>query len=614
MNSRNLKSDLQPDHRQGANIVASLRNFAPLIGRKDRWLIASLVFLQIFVSIAELAGVASLLPFIAVIADSTGAGGSEPVFFKSLFSLSSSFAPVERTVVVGIVVISIISISNALLAFGTWAVQKGAFSIGTDMSAKVLRGYLNFPYEDILERNASHVTITASDEVWRFVSFVLIPSINLVGRSVLVLLAIVATLVSFLVAGILVIIPISLAYFLFYVWAKKYLSRLGAISDENLKLRHRIAHEAVVGIREIKLLDQSDLIGEAYRSVSEKYAGAHVSASFVSSTPRYLIETVAFSGLIVLLLVLSSRGNDFQSVISSVVICVVAGYRMVPACQQIFSSITQVRFGLAQTEHLQRDARALAFLSGPGGSTDVDSRERRLPLRTGVRLSNVTFTYRSKKSPAINGLSLFIPARSIVALVGPSGAGKTTLLGLLLALLLPESGEIRADDVLLDSGSRRAWQNGIGYVPQDPFLIDDTILANIALGVPKEKIDIGAVERAAKMANAHQFISRDLSHGYQTKVGDRGTGLSGGQKQRIAIARALYRDPSILLLDEVTSALDAESEALVLESIKRLKGERTVILVTHRPAALDICDLVFSLNAGRASLVSSSEEVYDDER
>jgi ABC-type multidrug transport system fused ATPase/permease subunit len=222
-----------------------------------------------------------------------------------------------------------------------------------------------------------------------------------------------------------------------------------------------------------------------------------------------------------------------------------------------------------------------------------------LPLRTNIVFDNVHYTYPTGKRGALNGLSLSISACSTVGIVGGTGAGKTTLVDILLGLLTPDEGTVRIDDIVLDKSSLRAWQSAIGYVPQQIFLGDESIAGNIAFVVSTGDIDRAAVERAARIAELHDFIVNTLPEGYDTQVGERGVRLSGGQRQRLGIARALYRNPDVLILDEATSALDNVTEQQLMRSINGMAGSKTIIMIAHRLTTVEKCDTIFVLEDGR---------------
>jgi ABC-type multidrug transport system fused ATPase/permease subunit len=235
-----------------------------------------------------------------------------------------------------------------------------------------------------------------------------------------------------------------------------------------------------------------------------------------------------------------------------------------------------------------------------------------LALTQDMALSGISFSYEQAGRQALNNLDLHIPAGSKVGIVGGTGAGKTTLIDIILGLLPVQTGTMKIDGTIIDEDNRRAWQNTIGYVPQDIFLTDDTIARNIAFGVSDDQIDIAAVEKAARIAALHDFVMAELPQGYQTVVGERGIRMSGGQRQRIGIARALYSDPSLLIMDEATSALDNITERIVMEAVHNIRSEKTVILIAHRLSTVKECDRIFLMENGRISASGTFGELVSN--
>ena len=227
-------------------------------------------------------------------------------------------------------------------------------------------------------------------------------------------------------------------------------------------------------------------------------------------------------------------------------------------------------------------------------------------LRRELRLEGVRYGYPEAGRPALDGLTLEIPAGTSAGFVGPTGAGKTTAIDVILGLLVPQEGRLLVDDVEIADVNRHHWQAEIGYVPQSIFLADDTVAGNIAFGVPEGEIDREAVVRAAKLAHLDGFV-QTLERGYDTMVGERGVRFSGGQRQRIGIARALYRDPDIVVFDEATSALDTVTERAVMDAIRTLHGQKTVLMIAHRLSTIAHCDHIFMLKDGRLEGVGDYE-------
>jgi ABC-type multidrug transport system fused ATPase/permease subunit len=260
----------------------------------------------------------------------------------------------------------------------------------------------------------------------------------------------------------------------------------------------------------------------------------------------------------------------------------------------IYHSLTQLRSSAPVLDAIHRDITETAGSPRPArAGSDV------LHLHDLLELVAVDYTYPQADRPVLQGLSLTIPARTTVGIVGGTGAGKTTAVDVMLGLLTPDAGELRVDGVPITSETLRAWQNTIGYVPQQIFLVDDSVAANIAFGIPEGQVDHAAVERAARVANLHDFVMGELAQGYQTFVGERGVRLSGGQRQRIGIARALYHDPDVLILDEATSALDNLTERAVMEAVHNLSHEKTIIMIAHRLSTVKDCETIFLMERGR---------------
>jgi ABC-type multidrug transport system fused ATPase/permease subunit len=277
--------------------------------------------------------------------------------------------------------------------------------------------------------------------------------------------------------------------------------------------------------------------------------------------------------------------------------------KLAPVLQKLYAD-----FAVVRADKPNLDALYAAFMREmPATQLPAETAET-LPLRRALELEDVRYTFPESERPALAGLDLRIEANTTVGIVGPTGAGKTTAIDVILGLLQPQSGVMRVDGTPIGPDNVRAWQRSVGYVPQTFFHIDDTVAANIGFGVDRAEIDHAAVERAARIANLHEFVMA-LPQGYDTLIGERGSRLSGGQAQRLAIARALYRDPDVLVFDEATSALDNLTEKAVMEAVQALGRQKTVILVAHRLSTVRRCDNIFFLDGGRVGDVGRYEDL-----
>jgi ABC-type multidrug transport system fused ATPase/permease subunit len=300
-----------------------------------------------------------------------------------------------------------------------------------------------------------------------------------------------------------------------------------------------------------------------------------------------------------------TQNSGFTNIFPIAVLYAFVGYRLFPSLQQIYSAVAYLRFAGAAINILHTDLMRLPIL---------DSHEvhiKPIAFKQAITLTSIVYSYPNTSQPVLKGIDLSIPVYSTIAFVGSTGSGKTTSVDIILGLLEPQEGSLKVDGQLITNANRRQWQSAIGYVPQHIYLSDDTVVANIAFGVNLKYVDFNAVERAAKVANLHDFVTNSLPQGYNTKVGERGVRLSGGQRQRIGIARALYHNPKVLILDEATSALDGLTEQAVMEAVNNLGHEMTIILIAHRLSTVRQCDRIFVLEGGKLSAAGTYDELIE---
>jgi ATP-binding cassette subfamily C protein len=431
-------------------------------------------------------------------------------------------------------------------------------------------------------------------EVTQFSIGVLIPFLELVARILVSL--VIFTLLLFVdpIIAIGVSGGLGAAYLLIYLLRKGSLRKLGSDRVEANLQRFKSMNEALTSIKTSRVYGAEGFFFERFEKASENHSRIQPVVQLVSVAPRYIIEILAFGGIIAVMLYLLISGRNLQATLPLLSIYALAGYRLLPALQKGFAAAANLRHSFPVVDKLEHDLRMV--------ETEPYSSQSSVPipqLNQSIRLEAVTFHYEGEPSPVITDLQLEILKGQTVAFVGETGSGKTTLVDLLIGLLHAQSGRICIDDVVLSRANSPGWQRQIGYVPQDVFLFDDTVKRNIAIGSEDEAIDIDRVEWAAQTANIHAFITTELPNGYETTIGERGVRLSGGQRQRLGLARALYRQPGILILDEATSALDSITEHAVIESLKGTSGSLTVIIVAHRLSTVRHADQIYVMEKGR---------------
>ncbi|MBK1674841.1 ABC transporter ATP-binding protein [Ectothiorhodospira shaposhnikovii] len=575
-------------------MLETLRKTGRLIDRRDRSKVIILAILMIITAFMQTGAVASVMPFLAVLSDPEIVQSNSTfnaVFERLGFESTNSFL-----YFLGIAAFVVFLIGTALQALTHWAITRFTHLQQYELSRRLMGDYLRRPYTFFLGRNSGDLAKTILEETNHATNGAIMPLLRLVSQVLLAIFIIALLIAVDPLLSVTVALLLGSIYGGIYLIARTWLGRIGKDRVEANRLRFTAAAEAFAGAKEIRLLGRERDYLERYRQPSKRYALHQANAILLQSMPQYAIEAIAFGGVLLLVLFLMAGDGGLAQALPLIGLYALAGRQLIPAFQKIFATITTLRFSAATVDNILRDLDHQTDTNSPNERSQTVA-----PLvpHAVIRMNEVTYRYPSHEKIAINGISLEIGANTTVGFIGSSGAGKSTIVDLLLGLLTPESGEIFIDDTRLNVSNLRNWQAAIGYVPQHIFLADQSVAANIALGVPEDQIDQAAVEKAARLANLHHFVIEDLPDGYSTIIGERGTRLSGGQRQRIGIARALYRDPGVLFFDEATSALDNATEHAVMEAIHNLAGKKTIVLVAHRLSTVKPCDQIHILERGR---------------
>jgi len=561
---------------------------APGAGRQ----FCALCALAVAAGLLETLAVASIMPFLATLANPDLAGSFPR--WAGLLSASGAHDHARLLAYLGAGVLLVLVAANAASAATTWLMLRFANRQGHALSVRLLASYLAKPYVFFLDRHVAELQKNVFGEVFRVTSGVLVPAVQIVTKLSVVLCLTALLLLVDPAMAVLVAAALGGAYIALYGFARTALHGAGRVSVEAGAQRARHALESLAGAKEIKLLGRESEFLRRFEAPSLRWADAQTRAQAIGQLPRYALETVAFGLIVLLAAYLLRAGRGVGELLPVLGLYAFAGYRLMPALQLVFAGFAAMRNSQAALDTVLADLQPAAV-----AEPDAATTEPRVRIMDSVELVGAGFQYPGERAWALPPLDLHIPRNACVALVGATGCGKTTVVDLLLGLLRPVQGSLRVDGVVIDDARLRAWQRSIGHVPQQVFLCDDSIARNIAFGVPDAEIDMARVERAARLARLHEFVAASLPRGYDTVVGDRGMRLSGGQRQRIGIARALYPDPDLLVLDEATSALDNVTENAVFEALQALAGRKTLVMVAHRLSTVRACDLICVMEQGR---------------
>jgi ATP-binding cassette, subfamily B, bacterial PglK len=473
------------------------------------------------------------------------------------------------------------------------------YSIGK----RLVEGYLHQPYSWFLNRHSADLGKTILSEVSVVIDNGMLPLLILLSQSTVALALLILLIIVDPLLALSVGVVLGLAYAGIFVVMSGWLKRLGQARIKANQARYTAVSEAFGAAKEVKVGGLEQAYIQRFSKPAEIYAKGQATAQIIAQLPRFALEAVAFGGMLLVMLYLMTKSGSFAVALPIIALYAFAGYRLMPALQQIYGAFTQLRFAGPALDALHKDLINLEEADGQQGHLTP------LPLTQAITLNQVSYCYPNAPQPALKGIDLTIPAHSTVGFVGATGSGKTTTVDVILGLLEPQEGHLSIDGQPITAANRRQWQRAIGYVPQHIYLADDSVAANIAFGVNAKDIDQQAVERAAKIANLQEFVVNDLPNGYATTVGERGVRLSGGQRQRIGIARALYHNPQVLILDEATSALDNLTEQAVMEAVNNLGHDITIILIAHRLSTVRQCDQIYLLERGEVKATGTYNEL-----
>ena len=572
--------------------MKTLKKILYFLNSQEKRTAALLMVMIVFMAILDMVGVASIVPFIAVltnpeIIDTNG-------LLKSLYIYLGTLGIDNKQdflFVLGVVAFILLIVSISFKAFTNYVqlrfITMREYSIGK----LLVERYLHQPYSWFLDRHSADLGKSILSEVGKVVGSGIRPMIDLIAQSTVAISFLTLLILTDPKLAITVGLTLGSAYALIYKINRNFINLLGQQHLKANEMRYTAVSDAFSAAKEIKIGGLEQPYIKRFADPAKMYASHEASLVVLKQLPRYALEIIVFGGMLLLILYLMGKSGSFINALPIIALYTVAGYRLMPTLQSIYVSITALRFAGPSIDALYYDLKSLKL-------NNQSKTDEKVSIKKDIKLDTIHFNYPNSLKTVLKNINVSIPVRSVVGVVGATGSGKTTMVDVILGLLTPQKGNLTIDGKLIKKENLRSWQNSIGYVPQQIYLADETIATNIAFGVDKKNINQGEIERAAKIANIHEFIVNDLPKKYETTVGERGIRLSGGQRQRIGIARALYHNPQLLVLDEGTSALDNITEQLVMETLNKLKKDITIILIAHRLNSVKKCDTIFLLKNG----------------
>jgi ABC-type multidrug transport system fused ATPase/permease subunit len=567
--------------------MTSIRKLWYLLNAHQRRSAMVMLGLMLVGMVFETAGIGLVIPAVALMTEADLAG-RYPAAIPILKMLGNPSQ--ERLVIGGMVTLVVFyAIRTVFLAFLAWRQSRFVYGLQADLSQRLFAGYLRQPYTFHLERNSAQLIRNTINQVSTITSVLQQGLLLLTELTVLFGIAVMLLAVEPFGAT-LVMGTLAVAAWGFNRLTKRHILRWGVALQWHEGLRIQYLQEGLGGAKDVKLLGREQEFLVQYDMHNSGAARYFERQSALQALPRLWLEFLAIVGLAALVLTMIVQGKPLQMLLPTLGLFAAAAFRLMPSVNRLLGALQTVKFSGPAIDSLYGE-----FVLVKQGA--AEQRSHALTFEHELALDQVEFCYPGASAPALRGISLKVERGASIGFIGGSGAGKSTLVDVILGLLTPDSGSVKVDGMEIQE-RMRGWQNLIGYVPQSIYLTDDTLRRNVAFGLANEQIDDEAVWRAIRAAQLDQFVA-SLPLGLQTVVGERGVRLSGGQRQRIGIARALYHNPSVLVLDEATSSLDMETEEGVMQAVRALHGEKTILIVAHRLSTVAHCDRLFRLEQGK---------------
>jgi ATP-binding cassette, subfamily B, bacterial PglK len=561
-----------------------------------------LLSLMLFAAALEAVGVGLIMPFVALIQNPRIVETSRPL--QILQNLSGATTEIGVVCAFGIGLAVMFVAKNAYLSFVQWLQFRFIAGRQVGLARHLVERYLGNQYTFHLQHNSSELIQNVMLQVHLISNHVLV-SVFTIAVEALTVLVVLCAMVA--VEPLLVPVvgaSISVIAFGLYRSVQQKSLKLGEHEKACQADMIRWLQQGLGGIKEAQVIGVERFFLDSFGRAAEGLGRAEAQHRWMMLLPRYVLESLGIVALVAISLGMLLRGRPPEAVLPVLGVLAIAAVRLLPSVSRILACLTDIRHNVPPVEAIYAVASAPERFR-----TLSDQSVEPLVFQQELSLLDVEYRYPGAARPSLRGVTLTIRRGESIAFVGGSGAGKTTIADVLIGLLEPTAGKIEVDGKPLDGDRLLGWRHSVGYIPQQVYLCDDSVLRNIAFGIEDSKIDRARVERAIDAARLREFIE-SMPEGLDTFVGERGVRISGGQRQRIGIARALYLEPQVLVLDEATSALDGKTEREIVEAIERIRSERTAIIIAHRLSTVRNCDRLVFMKDGSVVQVGSWNELY----
>lgn len=583
-------------------MIKTFKNYLYILLPSEQKLALLLLLMTLIAVLMEIAGVLSLLPFLYVLTDPSIIETNE--ILKTVFEISLNYGIKTNhqfLIFLGILILILLFISLSFKSFMIYFQNRFIEMRKFSLAQRLVQSYLHQPYLWFLNRHSSSLCKNILDESHTVISRGLYHLINLITQIIVVLVLISLSIIADPLISIVIGILFGSLYTLILILSKGIVSKFGNQRFNYNELLFKIINETFIAIKQIKISGIENIKIKTISKLGINLAKNSAFVGTVSAIPRYVIELLVFGGMLTLTLFLMTKEGTFEKALPTIVLYAIIGYKLMPALQSIFLSLTNLNYVAISVDKISKELKLVKEF-------EILQKQERFQLNKSISLKKVFFKYPETSTNALNDINLNIKANSFFGIVGTTGSGKTTLVDIILNLLVADKGLLKVDNEPINNLNSRKWMKSVGYVPQNIFLIDDTFSANIALGINDEDIDQIQLEKVSKIAEIHNHIIAEPGK-YETQIGEQGVRLSGGQRQRIGIARALYHDPKVLILDEATSALDNITQKSILNNLKSMKTDITIIMITHRLSTVKECDSIILMEKGEIKAQGTFEEL-----